>query len=52
VRLAWDDLAGRGWSLADRLSEDRFECSGDELASTGLRIVLEAWGSRFLALRS
>ena len=52
VRLAWDDLGGRGWSLADRLSEDRFERSGDELASTGLRIVLEAWGSRFLALGS
>ena len=32
VRLPWGDLAGRSWSLADKLSEDRFERSGDELA--------------------
>ena len=50
VRLPWRDLAGRTWGLADRLSEDRFTCSGDELAREGLRVTLADWGSRFLAL--
>ena len=50
VRLPWRDLAGRTWGLADRLSEDRFTCSGDELAAEGLRVTLPGWGSRFLAL--
>ena len=52
VRLPWRDLAGRTWSLADRLSEDRFTCSGDELAPEGLRVTLAGWGSRFLALET
>ncbi|MGO9904387.1 MAG: hypothetical protein ACLPY3_01500 [Solirubrobacteraceae bacterium] len=52
VRLPWRDLAGRTWGLADQLSEDRFTCSGDELACDGLRVTLEGWGSRFLALET
>jgi glycosidase len=52
VRLPWGDLVGRSWSLADRLSEDRFECSGDELARDGFPVALEAWGSHFLVLES
>ncbi len=50
VRLPWRDLAGRAWGFADQLSEDRFICSGDELARAGLRVTLDGWGSRFLAL--
>jgi hypothetical protein len=46
------DLAGRTWTLADRLSEDRFERSGDQLAREGLDIALDAWGWHFLALKS
>jgi glycosidase len=52
VRLPWRDLPGRTWGLADRLSEDRFTCSGDELARKGLRVTLAGWGSRFLALET
>ena len=52
VRLPWRDLAGRTWGLADRLSEDRFICSGDELARDGLWVTLDGWGSRFLALET
>jgi hypothetical protein len=52
VVLEWDDLAGRGWSMADRLSGDRFERSGDELAEQGLHVALEPWASHFLALES
>jgi glycosidase len=52
VRLPWGDLAGRSWSLADKLSDDRFERSGDELARQGFDIALEAWGSHFLVLES
>jgi len=49
VRLPWDDLAGRGWELADRLSDQRFQRGGDELASEGLYVELAPWGSHFLA---
>jgi hypothetical protein len=52
ARVPWGDLAGRSLSLADRLSEDRFECSGDELAREGFDVALEAWGSHFLVLES
>ena len=52
VRLPWRDLAGRTWSLADQLSEDRFTRSGDELAREGYRVTLDGWGSRFLALET
>jgi hypothetical protein len=50
VRLPWDDLAGRGWELADRLDGRRFERGGDELAGEGLYVDLPPWGSHFLAL--
>ena len=52
VRLPWGDLAGRTWNLADRLSGDRFERSGDELAGEGLYVALEAWGAHFLVVES
>jgi hypothetical protein len=50
VRLPWDDLAGRGWELADRLDGRRFERGGDELAGEGLYVDLTPWGSHFFAL--
>jgi hypothetical protein len=52
VRLPWVDLAGRTWSLADRLSGDCFERSGDELAGEGLDVALEAWGPHFLSVEA
>lgn len=52
VRLPWGDLAGRTWSLAERLSGDCFERSGDELAGEGLYVALEAWGPHFLVVES
>jgi hypothetical protein len=50
VRLPWDDLAGRTWELADRLSGDRFARDGDELAAAGLFVALDAWGAHFVTL--
>jgi hypothetical protein len=52
VRLPWGELAGRTWSLADRLSGHCFERSGDELAGEGLDVSVGVWGSQFLALES
>ena len=49
VHLPWDDLAGRGWTLADRLDGRRFERDGDALAGDGLYVALGPWGSHFLA---
>jgi hypothetical protein len=50
VRLPWDDVAGRSWTLTDRLDGERFERAGDEIAATGLYVALDAWESNFLAL--
>jgi Alpha amylase, catalytic domain len=52
VRLPWDDLAGRTWSLADRLTDDCVNLSGDALATDGFCIALEGWGSHFLVVES
>jgi Alpha amylase, catalytic domain len=52
VRLPWNDLAGRTWSLADRLSDDRVNHSGDRLVTDGLCVNLDGWGSRLLAVES
>ena len=50
MRLPWDDLAGRGWELTDRLDGQRFDRDGDELAGDGLYVELDPWASHFLAL--
>ena len=52
VRLPWVDLGGRAWSLADRLSGERFARSGDELAGGGLYVALEAWEPHFLIVEA
>jgi hypothetical protein len=44
VRLSWTDLAGRSWTLADRLDERRFERAGDEFAGERLYVALDACG--------
>jgi hypothetical protein len=52
VRLPWDDLTEPMWSLADRLSEHRFNRSGDELARDGLSVCFGGWGTHLFALQS
>jgi Alpha amylase, catalytic domain len=49
VRPPWDGLAGRAWTLTDRLSGERFDRAGDELASDGLFVALGAWETYFLS---
>jgi hypothetical protein len=48
VRLPWRDLAGRSWTLSDRLDGRSFERAGDDLAAEGLYVELGPWGSHFL----
>ncbi len=50
VHLPWDDIAGRGWTLADRLGDERFDRDGNELAADGLYVGLDAWQSYLLVL--
>jgi Alpha amylase, catalytic domain len=49
VRVPWTDMGGRSWQLSDRLSGQRFERAGDELAADGLYVGLNPWGSHFLS---
>jgi hypothetical protein len=44
VGMPWSDLRGRTWRLADRMSEDDYDRSGDDLAERGLYLDLPAWG--------
>jgi Alpha amylase, catalytic domain len=48
VHLPYDDLHGQTWTLADRLSGQTFDRTGDELVAEGLYVGLEAWGAYFL----
>jgi hypothetical protein len=49
VRLPWDDLAGRTWTLTDRLGGQRFDRDGSAVADDGLYVALDGWASHFLA---
>jgi hypothetical protein len=49
VRVPWGDAGGRNWDLADRLGGQHFERSGDEVASDGLYVALDAWAFHFLS---
>jgi hypothetical protein len=50
VRLPWDDVANRTWSLQDALGGESFDRDGGELASDGLYVALDPWQSYLLAL--
>jgi hypothetical protein len=46
--LPWDELKGNRWSLNDRISGVSFERDGDDIATSGLYIALDPWGSHIL----
>lgn len=48
VWLPWDDVAGKRWSLEDRLSGTRFVRDGTNMAASGLYVGLDGWGSHIL----
>lgn len=43
LAMPWNDLAGRGWRLRDRMGTDLYERDGEELAARGLFLDLTAW---------
>jgi len=43
VRLPFDDLGGRGWSLADLTGDATYDREGDELRAKGLYLDLKPW---------
>jgi hypothetical protein len=49
VELPWDDLAGRDWTLTDRLDGRTFQRDGGELTTDGVYVALDPWSSHFLA---
>jgi hypothetical protein len=48
VRIPFDDVPGAAVELVDRLSGERFERDGDDLARLGLYVELPAWGAHVL----
>ena len=49
VHLPWDDLGGRTWRLADRLSGQAFVRDGSAIANDGLYVQLGPWQFHVLA---
>jgi len=50
IHLPWhSDLRGRTWRLADRLSGETFQRTGEALADDGLYVDLGPWASYFIA---
>ena len=49
MRLPWDDLANRTWSVQDTLGGDSFDRDGNELVADGLYVGLDPWQSYLLA---
>jgi Alpha amylase, catalytic domain len=52
VRVPWNQLQGRQWSLADLLSDAIYDGHGDEMFSPGLYVDLQPWGYHFLRFSS
>ncbi len=52
VALPWEDLAGRSWTLRERLVELSFQRAGDELAAQGLYVELGPWQAHFLSVEA
>jgi hypothetical protein len=52
VSLPWADLAGRSWTLRDRLDGRSYQRGGDELAADGLYVAVEPWASSFLCFEA
>jgi hypothetical protein len=52
VRVPWDQLQGKQWSLADLLSGAIYDGHGDDMFSPGLYVDLEPWNYHFLHFSS
>ncbi len=50
VAVPWDELSGKTWRLADVLSEETFERSGDEMRDSGLYADLGPWQCHFFRM--
>ncbi len=48
--IPWNFLKGQNWRLADPLSGNSFDRTGDEMVNPGLYISLPAWGTHFFRL--
>lgn len=48
VQLPWDDLRGRGWRLLETFNRECYIRDGNELATVGLFVDLDAWRYHFL----
>lgn len=51
VRLPWNGLSGRWWTLEDPIQHDRFPREGGELSAMGLYVDLAPWGFHVLEIK-
>jgi len=50
VRVPWDELRGQTWRLADALSGETYDRSGNEMRDSGLYVDLAPWGFHFFCV--
>jgi glycosidase len=50
IRVPWEDLKGKAIQLIDLLTNERFERSGDDIATNGLFVSLDAWQVHFFTV--
>jgi hypothetical protein len=48
VRLPWDDVRGRSWSLTDAFTGQVYERDGTQMREAGLYVDLNPWGYHLL----
>jgi hypothetical protein len=51
VQLPWDELRGKTWRLADALTGEVYDRSGDEMRNPGLYVDLEPWKCHVFQVR-
>jgi hypothetical protein len=52
VRVPWDELRGRMWSLDDRLSGETFYRIGNDMRDAGLYVDLKPWQCHIFQVRA
>ena len=52
VHVPWDELSGKQWRLADVLSDESYDRSGDEMRDAGVYVELAPWKCHLFQVRA
>ena len=52
VHVPWDEPSGKQWRLADMLSDESYDRSGDEMRDAGVYVELTPWKCHLFQVRA